>query len=66
MRALKPPVHFRQKPVIEQQCRDWSVASLNAALAQIGEAAKAARLNSAIEETLAENLLLTLGGMARS
>ena len=61
MRALKPAVHFRQKAAIEQQCRDWSVASLNAALARIGEAAKAARLNSALEETLAENLLLELG-----
>jgi len=60
MRALKPAVHFRQKPAIEQQCRDWSVASLNAALARIGEAAKAARLNSALEEALAENLLLAV------
>ena len=65
MRALKPAVHFRQKAVIEQQCRDWSVARLNAALARIGAAAKAARLNSALEDTLAENLLLTLGEMVR-
>ena len=65
MRALKPAVHFRQKPVIEQQCRDWSVAGLNAALARIGAAAKAARLDSALEETLAERLLMTLGGLAR-
>ena len=34
---------------------------LNAALARIAEAAKAARLNSALEGTLAENLLLDLG-----
>jgi len=40
------------------------VASLNAALARIGEAAKAARLNSALEETLAEHLLMGLGGLA--
>jgi DNA polymerase-3 subunit delta len=65
MRALKPAVHFRQKPAVEQQCRDWSVASLNAALARIGEAAKAARLNSALEEALAESLLMTLGTLAR-
>jgi DNA polymerase-3 subunit delta len=64
MRALKPAVHFRQKPAIEQQCREWSVARLNEALARIGEAAKAARLNSALEETLAEGLLMALGGLA--
>lgn len=65
MRASKPAVHFRQKPAIEQQCRDWSVASLNAALARIGEAAKAARLNSALDSTLAENLLLALDGIGK-
>jgi DNA polymerase-3 subunit delta len=65
MRTLKPAVHFRQKPAIEQQCRDWSVAGLNVALARIGEAAKAARLDSALEETLAERLVMALGTLAR-
>jgi DNA polymerase III subunit delta len=64
MRALKPAVHFRQKPAIEQQCRDWSVARLNAALARIGEAAKAARLNSVLEEALAESLVLAVAALA--
>ena len=53
MRALKPPPNFKQKAAIEQQARAWSLASLNAALARIGDAAKAARLNSALEDTLA-------------
>jgi len=61
MRALKPAPHFKQKPAIEQQVRAWSLADLNAALARIGDAAKAARLNSALEVALAENLLLDLG-----
>ena len=43
MRALKPPPHFRQKAALEQQCRDWSLAGLNTALARIADAAKAAR-----------------------
>jgi DNA polymerase-3 subunit delta len=64
MRALKPAVHFRQKSAIEQQCREWSVARLNAALARIAEAATAARLNSALEETLAESLLMAVGSLA--
>jgi DNA polymerase III subunit delta len=64
MRALKPPPNFRQKATIEQQTRLWPVAGLNAALARIGDAAKAARLNSALDATLAENLLLALGALA--
>jgi len=65
MRALKPPPNFKQKAAIEQQARAWSVASLNAALARIGDATKAARLNGALEDTLAESLLLDLGVLAR-
>jgi DNA polymerase-3 subunit delta len=65
MRALKPQPNLRQKATIEQQARAWTLASLSAALARIGDAAKAARLNSALEDTLAADLLLTLAGMAR-
>jgi DNA polymerase-3 subunit delta len=65
MRALKPPPHFRQKAALEQQCRDWSLASLDAALGRIGAVAKDARLNSALEGALAERLLLDLGALAK-
>jgi DNA polymerase III subunit delta len=61
MRGLRPPPNFRQKAAIEQQTRLWTLAGLNAALARIGDAAKAARLNGALDATLAENLLLSLG-----
>jgi DNA polymerase III subunit delta len=64
MRALKPQPNFRQKAAIEQQTRAWTLSSLNAALARIGDAAKAARLNSALEDTLAERLLMGLGALA--
>jgi DNA polymerase-3 subunit delta len=66
MRTLKPAVHFRHKAAVERQCRDWSVPALNGALARIAEAAKAARLESALEETLAERLLMALGTLART
>jgi DNA polymerase III subunit delta len=65
MRALKPAVNFRHKPVIERQCQDWPLTRLNAALARIGEAAKAARLNAALEDRLAERLLVALGDIAK-
>ena len=66
MRALRPQPNFRQKAAIEQQTRAWPLASLNAALARIADTAKAARLNSPLEEPLAEALLLELGELART
>lgn len=65
MRSLRPPPHFRQKAALEQQCRDWCLARLDAALARIAATAKEARLNSALEEALAERLLLDLGALAK-
>jgi DNA polymerase-3 subunit delta len=65
MRALKPQPNFRQQPAIEQQTRAWSLARLDAALARIGEAAKAARLNGALEDALAQHLLMEVGALAR-
>ena len=65
LRSLRPPPHFKQRDALEQQGRDWSTRKLNAALARIGEAAKAARLSSALEATLTESLLLDLGALAR-
>ncbi|MBO0766634.1 MAG: DNA polymerase III subunit delta [Hyphomicrobiaceae bacterium] len=63
IRALKPPTSFKQKAAIEQQARAWSLASLDAALARIGAAARAARLSSSVEDALAANLLLELGAI---
>jgi DNA polymerase-3 subunit delta len=65
VRSLRPPPHFKQREALEQQCRSWTLAQLSAALARIAEAAKAARLNSTLEGTLAENLLLDIGAIAR-
>ncbi len=66
MQSLRPPLHFRQKAAVESQCRAWSLPQLTAALASIAEAAEAARRNSAMEDTLAEHLLLQLGALARA
>jgi DNA polymerase-3 subunit delta len=66
VRQLRPPPHFKHRQELEEQCRAWSVPRLNAALARIAEAAKQARLSSALEGTLAENLLLELGALVRT
>jgi DNA polymerase III subunit delta len=64
MRSLRPPPHFKQRDALEQQGRSWSGAKLAAALARIAEAAKAARLSSALEGVLTERLLIDLGDLA--
>jgi DNA polymerase-3 subunit delta len=64
LRTLRPPPHFKQRDALEQQARGWSAGKLSAALARIAEAAKAARLNSALEGTLAERLLIDLGALS--
>ena len=66
MRSLRPPPHFKQKAALEQQCRDWSLAEADMRRSRsIGETAQAARLNSALESTLAEHLLMELGMLAK-
>jgi hypothetical protein len=64
LRQLKPAPHFKQKDAFERQCRDWTLPKLNAALAAIADAAKRARLTAALDNVLAEHLLLDLGKLA--
>jgi DNA polymerase-3 subunit delta len=65
LRSLRPPPHFRQREALEQQARSWSLRKLDAALARIAEAAKAARLTPTLEGSLTERLLLDLGALGR-
>jgi len=65
IRQQRPPVHFKQKNAIGLQCRLWTTQRLAGALARTAEAAKAARLNSALEEQIAEELLLAVAAGAR-
>lgn len=66
LRGLRPPLHFRQKETFAAQLRMWSTPRLDTALSAIATAAKAARLTSALEDTLSERLLLTLAKHARA
>lgn len=65
VRQLRPPLHFKQKDAIGLQCRTWTTARLGAALARTGQAARAARRSSLLEEAIAEDLLLVLASAAR-
>jgi DNA polymerase III subunit delta len=64
LRSMRPPLHFKQRDAFASQVRNWSAASLNAALTRIAETAKAARLSSQLEDTLGERLVLALSAMA--
>jgi DNA polymerase-3 subunit delta len=65
LRSLRPPPHFKQRDGLERQARSWTLPKLSAALAQIADAAKAARLNPGLESTLAQALLLDLAQIGK-
>lgn len=60
IRQLRPPLHFKQHDAFTGQCRRWSRPALDRALLASAEALKTARRNSAIEDIVAERLLLSL------
>ena len=65
IRQLRPPIHFKLKDSLGLQCRLWSTARLSEALSRAAAAAKAARLSTALEEPIAEELLIGIAGAAR-
>jgi DNA polymerase-3 subunit delta len=66
LRQQRPPIHFKQKDSIGLQCRTWTTARLADAMARAAQAAKTARLSSALEDPIAERLVLRLATAARS
>lgn len=64
LRQLRPPLHFKQRDAFLAQCRRWNRPALDRALAAAADALKTARLNSAVEDALAERLLLSLASHA--
>jgi DNA polymerase-3 subunit delta len=65
LRLQRPPIHFKQKDTIALQCRTWTTARLQEAMAKTALAAKTARLSAALEEQIAERLVLGLAAFAR-
>ena len=65
IRQQRPPVHFKQKDALGVQCRLWTSPRLAQALKRTAEAAKAARLTSALEEAITEDLLMAVAAAAR-
>lgn len=63
-RALRPPIHFRQKAAIEAQARAWTAARLTEAIARISDTACETRLSPLVETQLAERILIDIAGIA--
>ena len=66
LKSLRPPLHFKARDAFTAQCRMWTRGGLDQALKRIAETAKSARLNSNLEDTLGERLLLALSAMAET
>ncbi|CFX07978.1 DNA polymerase III subunit delta [Candidatus Filomicrobium marinum] len=66
MRSFRPPLHFKQKDALTAQARMWTVQRLAQALGAIQAAAKTARHNGALEDIVAERLVLSLTRLARA
>ena len=64
LKAMRPPLFFKQRDAFARQVRGWTRTQLDQALRRIAETAKAARLSSALEDILAERLILALSAMA--
>lgn len=65
-RVFRPPLHFKTKASMGTETRAWSSARLTEALADIAVAARAARLNGALEDEIAERLVMRLARRVRS
>jgi DNA polymerase-3 subunit delta len=64
LKAVRPPLFFKQKETFARQVRSWPRARLDQALRRIGDDAKAARFSSNLEDVIAERLLLRLASIA--
>jgi DNA polymerase-3 subunit delta len=65
VRGLRPPLHFRQKDAFTAQLRSWNLQRLDGAILAIAATAQASRQTGALDDLLAERLLLTLAKQAR-
>lgn len=65
IKALRPPIHFKQKSAFEAQARIWTQGLVLKAFEQIAQTTKALRRSGALETAETERLLIRLAQMAR-
>lgn len=64
-RQIRPPLHFKQKDALSRQCRAWSGERIGQGLEAAARAAREARLAGALEEPIAERLIINIAFLAR-
>ena len=60
LKALRPPLHFKQRDAFNAQLRSWSAANADRALSAISDTAAKARRQSNIDVIYAERLIMIL------
>ncbi|MGA7328825.1 MAG: DNA polymerase III subunit delta [Rhodomicrobium sp.] len=66
IKALRPPVFFKQQDNLAAQVRRWPAGTLAAQICKVNEAVKEIRLKPALATDLTANLLLGIAGEASS
>jgi DNA polymerase-3 subunit delta len=64
MEAIRPPVFFRHKPMVERALRQWSAAGLEAVGASLLEAERRTKTTGLPSETVARWAVLVLARQA--
>jgi DNA polymerase III subunit delta len=59
-KSLRPPLHFKRKPMFIAHCKRWGANRLSQSLPLIQEAVRRTRRSADLEDALAEHLVLTL------
>jgi DNA polymerase-3 subunit delta len=60
LKSFRPPLHYKSKDALTAQSRAWTSQRLAHALGTIQAAAKTARRAGALEDVIAERLVLSL------
>lgn len=66
IKALRPPVFFKQQDNLAAQVRRWPAAAIAAQISKVNEAVKEIRLKPTLATDLTANLLLGIAGEAAS
>lgn len=64
VRGMRPALYFKARPAFEHQLRRWTLPQLGAVLTVIATVARQARLAGALEDTIAERLLIDIARRA--
>jgi len=62
---MRPPIHFRRKPMIETALRSWTSERLLSLMAQLANAVLETRRQPALAEALAHRALMSIATGAR-